>query len=96
MDANQPSIDAAWHERWHVALDMNRDGTVTISDIWAWVPWLYYAPGDLVLLSTITYLPEAAKFLELDTTMLSGRLSGSLSAIFYLLWLVGVYSDHRR
>src|SRR5712675_1416458 len=42
--------NSAWDVRWIFLADMNRDGYVTISDFWLWIKWVFYAPGDWILL----------------------------------------------
>ena len=75
----------AWERRWSLATDANGDGIITISDFWAWVEWVFFAPGDFVLLSMIIRFPDVALFLEMTPSMLSGWLSGAISMV--LLWL---------
>ena len=89
------ALEAAWHERWHVALDMNHDGAFTLMDVWAWFDWLYYAPGDFAILLTLREMPSVAKFLEIDASMVSGRLSWWFSTVLYVLVLIGLISEKR-
>src|SRR5262245_24471609 len=76
--------DLAWVQRWRFVWDINGDGTVTISDVYLWLSWVFFAPGYLVLLLMMQTLPTVALFLELTPNSLSGTLSGVLSAIAWL------------
>ena len=39
------------YERWAAQSDMNCDGAVTISDVWLWAKYVFYAPGDFMLMT---------------------------------------------
>lgn len=88
--------DGTWHARWQLEFDMNHDGAITISDVWAWLMWLYFAPGDFIILGTVKYFPALAKFFEIDASMTYGRLSFCLSTILYLLWILGLAFEDRH
>jgi hypothetical protein len=60
------AADFAWHVRWNIVSDMNGDGTVTISDAWLWFKWLFFAPGDFLLLLLMKYGTAIALFLEIN------------------------------
>jgi hypothetical protein len=76
---------AAFSERWQFVADMNGDGAVTISDVGLWLKWVFFAPGDALLLAFMQGLPGAALFLELNPRSVSGLLSGIISAgVWYL------------
>jgi hypothetical protein len=49
------AAEFAWNIRWKIAWDMNGDGMVTISDVWLWLKWIFFAPGDLLLLLLMKY-----------------------------------------
>jgi len=70
---------------WRFVADMNGDGAVTISDVWLWVKWLYFYPGDGVLHLLATNLPSVAKFFEVSTDSYGGYISGFIS---FFIWLV--------
>ena len=72
--------------RWFFAMDMNCDGVFSISDVAQWLLWIFFAPGDF-LLSLLMKWPEAATFLELSPTAYSGWISGTVSAIVWLIML---------
>ena|SRR5713101_7473981 len=79
--------DLVWDIRWHIAWDMNGDGVVTISDAGLWLKWIFFAPGDLLLLLLMMYGTPAALFLEINPDSLSGFLSGLISASLWLYLL---------
>ena len=65
-----------------LAADMNWDGAVTISDVWLWVKWFYFLPGNL-LVQVIGPTPLGT-FLEIDLLSYHGVGSGIVSAIAWL------------
>ena len=67
-----------WDERWTFTADMNNDGIVDLSDVGLWAKWVFFAPGDLLLLVCMKHFPGLAQLLELDAASLSGPLSGTL------------------
>lgn len=71
--------------RFNFVTDMNADGVFTISDMWEWFKWAYFAPGDLaaILLMNTSF----GNFLEINHDSLSGGNSGVFSFIVWLfLW----------
>lgn len=67
---------------------MNRDGVVTISDVWLWFKWLYFYPGDVVL-EVILKIPGLATFLEVSDASFGGSASGIMSApVWGFVWLM--------
>ena len=73
--------------QWKFVADMNRSETVTVSDVWLWIEWLYFWPGDGLIYLAITKAPVLAKFFELSAGKFSGPLSLFLS---FGLWIVAV------
>lgn len=67
-----------WDERWTFTADMNGDGLVDLSDVGLWAKWVFFAPGDLLLLVCMKHFPGLALLLGLDAASLSGPLSGTL------------------
>lgn len=65
--------------QWTWSADMNGDKIISISDVWAWLGWLFYYPGDLLMDYTIIHQTWAARFLELTPADYQGRLSFVLS-----------------
>jgi len=68
---------------------MNRDGLVTVSDLWLWVKWAFYAPGDCILLGVMLQMPQVAKFLEVSTLMLYGWWSFAISLWVWYVIITG-------
>jgi hypothetical protein len=80
----------AWNVRWSFAADMNGDGLVTISDAWLWLKWIFFAPGDLLLLLLMSHGTSVALFFEINPASLYGALSGMFS-VFIWLWVIVLY-----
>jgi uncharacterized iron-regulated membrane protein len=74
--------------QWAFVADMNYDGAVTISDVWLWVKWLYFYPGDLFLAGLMSGFPGVARFFEITSGSYGGFFSGVLAAI---VWLVACF-----
>lgn len=70
---------------WRFVGDMNFDGVVTISDIWAWFKWLYFYPGDGLIYLIIYFTPNLATFLEIDYRNYGGIFSGLIS---FVIWVI--------
>lgn len=73
--------------RWEFVADMTGNGTVTISDFWLWIEWLYFWPGDALIYVAMEYAPGVAKFLELTPAKYGGPLSLFLS---FGLWIAAL------
>ena len=84
------AAEFAWNIRWKIAWDMNGDGVVTISDAWLWLKWIFFAPGDLLLLLLMSYGAPIALFLEINPASMSGMLSGVISAIVWYIVAISV------
>ena len=74
--------------RWEFVADMTGNGTVTVSDFWLWIEWLYFWPGDYLIWLVIRYLPAVASFLELNPGKYSGPLSLFISFGLWIVFLV--------
>lgn len=74
-----------WNVRWIFEADMNADRVISISDVWLWMKWIYFAPGDFALLLLMSKAPRLAMFLEIDVFSIFGWLSGMLSAAFFII-----------
>ena len=53
--------------QWKWVADMNADGIVTISDVWLWIEWLFYWPGDGFIYILIHKFSTFAQFFELTS-----------------------------
>src|SRR5262245_37854027 len=89
--------------QWSFVADMTGNGTVTVSDLWLWIEWLYFLPGDGLIYLVMRYLPALARFLELVPARFGGPLSLFISfglwivvvILLFLLWNVGVTACKR-
>lgn len=73
--------------QWSFIADINYSGSVTISDVFLWLKWLYCYPGDLCLLALMKWFPGVANFLEISALSYGETLSSVLSAI---IWVIGI------
>ena len=87
------AADLAWSARWKIAWDMNGDGVVTISDAWLWLKWVFFAPGDFLLLLLMKHGTAIALFLEIYPGSLYGWLSGLISAAIWFFVILSVLSE---
>jgi hypothetical protein len=85
--------NSAWDVRWTFIWDMNRDGFVTISDVWLWMKWAFFIPGDFILLVIMLKTPSIAGFLEISPSMLYGWWSLFLSIFIWWSVLTTVMSE---
>jgi hypothetical protein len=73
---------------------MTGDGVITISDVWLWVKWLYFLPGDAAIASVGP--TPVGQFLEASPQSFGSVWSGTLSFVIWpmlLLWsaMLAVY-----
>jgi hypothetical protein len=61
---------------------------VTVSDVWLWVKWAYFWPGDGLIYLAIQKTPELAEFFELSAAKYGGPLSLFLSFPMWIIALV--------
>ncbi len=54
--------------------NMNRDGIFTISDVGAWIGWLFFYPGDLVIYGILS-IEQLARFFEVTPAHYGGLFS---------------------
>jgi hypothetical protein len=79
------AAELAWADRWQIALDMNGDGLVTVSDAWLWLKWIMLAPGDVLLLLLMKHGTSIAFTLQMHPQSgLYGYLSALISAAAWL------------
>lgn len=74
--------------QWDFVWDMNQNGVVTVSDLWLWIKWLYFWPGDGLIYLILRKAPEVAAFFELSAAKFGGPLSLFLSFPMWILFLV--------
>lgn len=82
--------DRLWDARWQWAGDFNRDGVISVSDVWLGFQWIFFAPGDALILIIMRFWPSIAIFFEMNIDTLSGFWSGAMSVPVWLLALIGV------
>ena len=75
---------------WTFIYDMNSSGSTTISDIWLWILWFYFYPGDFILSRVISETPKFANFFEITYNSYSGFLSGVISLTVWGFLILGV------
>ncbi len=80
MEALAPGL---MRVRFVFGFDMNGDGVVSISDIWLWIKWVFFAPGDFIIIIIMNWAPKVAAFFEF--TMM-GVASGIISLLMW--WLI--------
>ena len=74
------------------AMDMNIDGSVTISDVALWGKWLFWLPGDYSIIAIMKWAAPIASFFELDPSNLTGVISSLISLLVWLL-VVGAVAN---
>ena len=80
---------SAWeHPRWGFAWDMNGDGSVTLTDVWLLLGWVFHLPGDAVLALVLNNAPGFARFLELSVGQYGGLLTGVISFAVWSIILI--------
>jgi DNA-binding MarR family transcriptional regulator len=69
-------------------VDVNGDGTFTISDAFLFVGDAFFLPGDWLIWTVATYAPPLARFFELGPSAYGGVLSSFVSAFAWLATLL--------
>jgi len=75
---------------WAFVADMSRDGAITISDVWLWVKWVFFYPGDVLVYLFMSETPRISQFLELSRFSYGSNGSGVISAFAWLILLGAV------
>ena len=60
--------------QWLFVSNMNGDGIFTISDVGAWIGWLFFYPGDLVIYGILSF-GQLARFFEVTPAHYGGLFS---------------------
>ncbi len=68
--------------------DINGDGRVTISDLPGWIKWIFYYPGDWLVLMLSERSNKLVDFLELRATNHSAAFNLIVSVSFWLAVIV--------
>lgn len=71
--------------QWEFIADMNFDHAITVSDVWLWIKWLYFYPGDLVFLLLIDEFPAVSGFFEMGFWSYGNLYSGIFSLFLWYL-----------
>jgi hypothetical protein len=83
-EALRRSAESAWDRRWTFVQDANGDGSVTGADVAEWAGWVFFAPGDWILLGLMRTQPDTAMFLDITPELESGLLSGIISLAVWI------------
>ena len=81
---------------WLFKADMDHNGFVTISDTWLWFKWLFFYPGDLLILGLMKF-GDINTFFELSASSFGNWSSGpekSASSLFDILSLIPIKQTH--
>ena len=70
--------------QWTFVVDMNYSGAITISDVWLWVKWLYFLPGDYVV-KLLVESSHIGSFFEMAYDSYGGFLAGTISLITWVV-----------
>ena len=65
--------------RWNFVADMNFDGLINATDVWLWLKWIFFYPGDFIMQYMLKHAPLLAKGLEVTLESFGGAGSGVLS-----------------
>ena len=65
-----------------LALDMNGDGLITITDIGHWLKTVFYMPGEIVV-NTIDRVHPLSRFFELTSASCHGHIAVFLSGVVW-------------
>ena len=68
---------------WGFVADMNFDGSITVSDVWLWIKWFYFYPGDGLVYLLLNKTPSIAGFFEMTISSYGGVFSGVVSLTFF-------------
>ena len=68
---------------WTFTADMTGDGRVTISDVWLWVKWLFFYPGDCFIYGVGN--SGIGQLLEMSPENLGGTASFIVSALVWAM-----------
>ena len=71
--------------QWSFTPDMDANQLITISDVWLWLKWLYFFPGDGLVYIILVEFQSVASFFEMNGSSFGGPFSGFVS---FFLWFV--------
>jgi hypothetical protein len=87
-EAKMRSLEWALEHQWFSKLtaDRNLDGKITISDVWLWIKWFYFYPGDFIVVLLDLEFPILAEFFEItENNSVGGMFSGIVSFFFWAI-----------
>ena len=90
----QRLIEAAWDNRWYFSSDMNQDGLFTIADIGLMLKYVFFAPGDFLILAILRVSPEFSQFFEMSLASVDGWLSIIFTFFLWTMSLFGTFCDY--
>jgi hypothetical protein len=67
---------------WHFKADMDHNGVVTISDTWLWFKWLFFFPGDSLIVGLMKF-GDIVTFFELSASSFGNWFSWIISFAFW-------------
>ena len=82
-------MDYFVYKPWRFFSDTNGDGAITITDVWNWLVWLFFLPGDCFLYFIMAVFPDLAQFFELSSNSYHGFISGIFS---FIVWVVIIFN----
>ena len=84
--------------QWSFVADMNGDYATTISDVWLWIKWIYFYPGDLLMYGVMEWTTPLAVFFEMGYDSFGGVASGVISFVAWatMLSVVSTVDDLKR
>lgn len=68
--------------RFFLAKDMNGDGATTISDVWAWIEYIFYLPAKIAT-AMLQGIPEVWRFFEMNCATGTGLGGAFFSLVVY-------------
>lgn len=74
------TIPTPWYP---FVVDVNGDQQFTVSDVFMWLKEVFFLPGDWLIYSVATRMPETARFLELGAADYGHNLSLLVSGVFW-------------
>ena len=77
--------------RWQIRLDQNLDGVFSVSDVWLWIKWLYFAPGDAIIF-VLSRIESTRTFFELSPDSYGNWFSAVVGTPFALFAIVTIWA----
>ena len=87
-----------YSRQWNFIADMNYSGSITIYDVWSWLKWLYFYPGDGFVYFLVNKFPGIGQFFEITYSSYGGVLSGVVSFFVWIIitsWILRMISEFK-